>query len=161
MFDSPTLIYQENRDGTMITGKSWKPFNMEADMLYTVTSEKELEQACTDLQEAVNKRSFGVMAVHNLKETMTKKGVDFDRECRVFEVCNPHQAKKVLEQQMAISTALPCRISVYRDNDQVTLGTIKPTMMLQMFEAEGLASVAEEVEQVMVESMIEAAKPAR
>lgn len=127
-------------------------------MLYTVVSEKGLEQVCTDLQEAVSKRNFGVMAVHNLKETMAKKGVTFEQECRVFEVCNPHQAKKVLEQQMAISTALPCRISVYQDKDKVWLATIKPSMLLQLFEAEGLASVSEEVEQVMIACMNEAAK---
>ena len=126
-------------------------------MLYTVMSKKHLEQVCDDLQAAVIKRKFGVMTVHNLKETMARKGVDFDRECRVFEVCNPHQAKKVLNQDMAISTALPCRISVYPEGDQVKLATIKPSQMLNMFNVPDLSSVAEEVEQVMIASMDEAA----
>ena len=58
-------------------------------MLYTVESNKEMDRVCADLQEAVMKRKFGVMTVHNLKETMAKKGVAFARECRIFEVCNP------------------------------------------------------------------------
>jgi len=33
----------------------------------------------------------------------------------VYEVCNPDIAKKVLETKGAISTALPCRISVYSE----------------------------------------------
>jgi uncharacterized protein (DUF302 family) len=41
------------------------------------------------LQAAVQANHFGVMQVHNLKETMTKKGVDFAHECLVFEVCQP------------------------------------------------------------------------
>ena len=69
-------------------------------MLYTTEISKDLESVCQELQEAVTKRKFGVMSVHNLKETMAKKGVEFDQECRIFEVCNPHQAKKVLEQRM-------------------------------------------------------------
>lgn len=50
--------------------------------------------------------------VHNLKETTSKKGVGFARECLIFEVCQPQQAKKVLDENMSISTALPCRISI-------------------------------------------------
>jgi uncharacterized protein (DUF302 family) len=40
---------------------------------------------------------------------MAKKGVEFAHECLIFEVCQPQQAKKVLEQNMSVSTALPCR----------------------------------------------------
>lgn len=127
-------------------------------MLYTVTSDKDLEKVCEDLQEAVTSRKFGVMTVHNLKETMKKKGVDFERDCRIFEVCNPHQAKKVLTQRMEISTALPCRISVYTEGDKVTLSTIRPTMMLDMFGDEPeLKTVAQEVEETMVAIMDAAA----
>lgn len=127
-------------------------------MLYIVDTDKGMDQVCEDLQEAITKRKFGVIAIHNLQETMVKKGVDFDRGCRLYEVCNPHQAKRVLERNMAISTALPCRISIYEEGGKIKLATIKPTMMLQMFGDEGLQSVAEEVEKVMFESMDEAAK---
>jgi Domain of unknown function DUF302 len=34
-------------------------------------------------------------------------------------VCNPHQTKKVLEANLEISTALPCRISVYQEGEVV------------------------------------------
>jgi uncharacterized protein (DUF302 family) len=126
-------------------------------MVHTVESTRSLDDVCDALQEAVTRRKFGVMTVHNLKETMAKKGVEFDRNCRILEVCNPHQAKRVLESQMEISTALPCRISVYEEGGKVVLATIKPSMMLQMFGGEGLEDVAAEVEKVMVDSMAEAA----
>jgi uncharacterized protein (DUF302 family) len=42
-----------------------------------------------------------------------EEGVDFSRECLIFEVCQPQQAKKVLEENMSISTMRPCRISLY------------------------------------------------
>ncbi len=126
-------------------------------MLYTVKTDKDLESACGDLQEAVARHKFGVLHVHNLKETMAKKGVDFGPECRIFEVCNPHQAKKVLEQNLQISTALPCRIAVFEEEGTVKLSMIKPGMLLQMFEEPGLASVAAEVEEAIVAIMDEAA----
>lgn len=67
-------------------------------MLIKMESKKNLNQACQDLEKAVIANKFGVMAVHNLNESMAKKGVAFDRPCRIFEVCNPHQAKRVLEK---------------------------------------------------------------
>jgi len=126
-------------------------------MLYTVETEKDLDRACEDLQEAVARHKFGVLHVHNLKETMAKKGVEFDHECRIFEVCNPHQAKKVLEQRLEISTALPCRISAFVEDGKVKLSTIKPTMMLDMFGEAEMAGVAQEVEETIVAIMDEAA----
>jgi uncharacterized protein (DUF302 family) len=136
------------------------PFSLirkEGDMLYSVTTDKDLETVCGDLQEAVARHKFGVLHVHNLKETMARKGVEFGPQCRIFEVCNPHQAKKVLEQNLDISTALPCRISVFEEQGKVKLSTIKPTMMLQMFSEPGLAGVAGEVERTIVAIMDEAA----
>ena len=126
-------------------------------MLYNVISEKSLEQVCAGLEVAVPANKFGLLTIHNLKETMAKKGVEFDRECRVFEVCNPHQAKKVLEARMEISTALPCRISVYEEDGKVVLSTMKPSIMLGMFEVPELASVAAEVEESIVAIMQDAA----
>ena len=82
-------------------------------MLIKITTDESVTEAAAALKSAVEANHFGVMQVHNLKETMTKKGVDFSRECLIFEVCQPQQAKKVLDENMSVSTALPCRISIY------------------------------------------------
>jgi uncharacterized protein (DUF302 family) len=126
-------------------------------MLHVVESKKPLEQLTQDLEAAVTRHKFGVLGVHNLKETMAKKGVAFARECRIFEVCNPHQAKKVLEANLEISTALPCRISVYEEGGRTRLATIKPTAMIALYPNPELKSVAEEVEATLERIMAEAA----
>ena len=126
-------------------------------MLYTVETDKDLETVCTDLQAAVSRWKFGVLHIHRLKETMAQKGVDLEADCRIFEVCNPHQAKRVLSQRMEISTALPCRISVFQEGDKVKLSTIRPIAMIGMFGQGGLEEVAQEVEQALVGIMDEAA----
>ena len=110
-----------------------------------------------ELNSAVVNHKFGLMTVHNLKETMKKKGVEFERECRIFEVCNPHQAKKVLKKNMEISTALPCRISVYAEGGKVKLATLKHTALVSRFNAPDLQPVAREVEGTLIEIMEEAA----
>jgi uncharacterized protein (DUF302 family) len=126
-------------------------------MLVKVSTDKTVSEAAAALQAAVQANHFGVMQVHNLKETMAKKGVEFERECLIFEVCQPQQAKKVLDQNMSISTALPCRISIYEEDRKTILATLTPTVLLAMFNAPQLEGVAHEVEDTIVKIMKEAA----
>lgn len=128
-------------------------------MLIKYSTEKTVPEVVAALQLAVPDHHFGIMQVHNLKETMTKKGVEFTRECLVFEVCQPQQAKKVLEQDMSISTALPCRISVYQEGGKTVLATLKPTTLLEMFNAPQVAGTAQEVEDTIVAIMKQATSP--
>ncbi|MFQ5829881.1 MAG: DUF302 domain-containing protein [Candidatus Methylomirabilia bacterium] len=127
-------------------------------MLHVVGSNKPLDQVVMELETAVTRNKFGVLGVHDLKAKMAEKGVPFARECRIFEVCNPHQAKKVLEANLEISTALPCRISVYEEGGKTTLATIKPTTMLSLYPNPELKGVAQEVEEILFRIMDEAAK---
>jgi uncharacterized protein (DUF302 family) len=126
-------------------------------MLFKLPTDKSVTEAAAALHVAVQANHFGVMQVHNLQETMVKKGVEFARECLIFEVCQPQQAKKVLEQNMSVSTALPCRISIYEEGGRTILATLKPTVMLAMFQTPQLAGVAQEVEDTIFTIMKEAA----
>jgi len=81
-------------------------------MKYIVETPKSVEQAVRDLQAAVERHKFGVLHIHNLQETLKKKGVDFPNACQILEICNPHSAKEVLTEDMALNMALPCRVSV-------------------------------------------------
>ena len=126
-------------------------------MLFKISTDKTVTAAAAALQNAVQANHFGVMQMHNLKETMNKKGVEFNSECLIFEVCNPQQAKKVLEQDMSLSTALPCRISIYEEEGKTVLATLKPTILLAMFNLSQLAEVALDVENIIIKIMKEAA----
>lgn len=126
-------------------------------MLIKFSTDKSVSDAAAALQTAVQANQFGVMQVHNLKETMAKKGVEFVHECLIFEVCQPQQAKKVLDHNMSVSTALPCRISIYEEGGKTMLATLKPTALLAMFNAPQLEAVAQEVENTILKIMKEAA----
>jgi uncharacterized protein (DUF302 family) len=127
-------------------------------MLFKLSTDKSVSEAAAALQAAVQANRFGVMQVHNLKETMAKKGVDFGRECLIFEVCQPQQAKKVLEENMSISTMLPCRISLYEEGGKTILASLKPTALLGAFNVPQLERVAQEVEESIIKIMNETAK---
>jgi len=113
-------------------------------------TEGPIERVVERLEKAAAENQFGVLGIHDLKGKMAAKGVDFACECRIVEVCNPHKAKKVLEENMSISTALPCRISVYEEGDTVKVATIRPTMLLNLFDSSELQGVAREVEDTLI-----------
>ncbi len=55
----------------------------------------------------IPEHAFGVMQIHNVRWNLAKKGVGFDREVRIFEVCHPPRAKQALETDILISAVLP------------------------------------------------------
>ena len=116
-------------------------------MYYIATTSKSVADAAHDLEAAVSKHGFGVLHVYDLKDTLTRKGYPLAAECRIFEVCNPEQASQVLQRDMRLNAALPCRISVFEDGGTTKIGTIRPTAMLGMLSPDpGLATVAANVE---------------
>lgn len=129
-----------------------------ASVIITVDSDKPLDRVCEALPQACADHRFGVMAVHDLKAKMKEKGVEFASECRVFEVCNPQAAKRVLEAEPMIGAALPCRIAVFpAGNGKTRLATIRPTALTALFSAKGLQPVAAEIEQTLEAIMNDAA----
>ena len=126
-------------------------------MYYTVESSKPFEQAATDLDAAVKKHGFGVLHIHDLGNTLRSKGIAFDEQCRVFEVCNPAQAAKVLAADMRLNMALPCRISVFTQSGKTMIGLMKPVEMLAALSNDPvLLQVAKEVEASTIRMVDEA-----
>lgn len=127
-------------------------------MYYIVESSKSFEQASTDLEAAVKANGFGVLHIHDLGNTLRSKGVAFTEQCRVFEVCNPVQAAKVMASDMRLNMALPCRISVYTEEGATRIGLIKPGPMLASLSSDpALAAVAEDVQKKTI-AMVDTAK---
>jgi len=126
-------------------------------MYYIVETTKSFEQASADLDAAVKRHEFGVLHVHDLGATLRSKGIAFEEQCRVFEVCNPAQAAKVLSTDMRLNMALPCRISVFTEKGKTKLGMITPVKMLASLSQDpALLEVAKEVEEKTIQMVDEA-----
>ena len=126
-------------------------------MYYTVETGKSFEQAAIDLEASVKRLGFGVMHVHDLGATLRSKGVPFENQCKVFEVCNPQQAEKVLAIDMRLNMALPCRISVFTEKGNTMIGLIKPMKMLAALSQDpALLQIAKEVEEKTIQMVDEA-----
>jgi uncharacterized protein (DUF302 family) len=116
-------------------------------MYYIVDTEKSFDQASVDLESSVVRHGFGVLHVHDLGDTLRRKGIAFDEQCRIFEVCNPGQAARVLASDMRLNMALPCRISVFTEGGKTKIGLIRPAQMLSALSQDAaLREVAGQVE---------------
>lgn len=126
-------------------------------MYYIVETSKSFNQAATDLESAIIRNNFGLLHVHDLATTLRNKGIVLDEECKVFEVCNPAQAAKVLSIDMRLNMALPCRISVFTENGKTKIGLIKPVQMLSALSQDAaLTQVAKDVEEKTIKMVDEA-----
>lgn len=126
-------------------------------MIHVIETHKPVREAEKDFSSAAMRHKFGVLGVHDLRQKMNEKGVAFERDCLVVEVCNPGQAQQALTGAMAVSTALPCRVSIYTEDGKTKLATLKPTALLELFGVPGLGPVAADVERELFAAMQEAA----
>lgn len=83
--------------------------------------------------------------------------MDFPNQCQILEICNPQKAKEVLEDDMDMNMALPCRVSVYTDRGKTKIGMIKPTALLaSLSQSKSLKKVAEDVEEKIIQMIADA-----
>ncbi len=124
-------------------------------MLHIVESTRSVAEIEERFPKVTAAHKFGVLGQHDLRRKLKEKGIPFDRECTVFEICSPLNAKAVLEADMAISTALPCRVSVYSEGGLTKIATLSPTRLLRVFGHPELAPAAAEVEKTIYAIMDE------
>ena len=99
-------------------------------MVYIVESNKSFYEATFDLGPIVQRLGFVILHIHDLSETLRRKGVELDEDCQVFEICNYRLVEKMLAIDMRLSLSLPWRISVFTENGATKIGLIQPESML-------------------------------
>lgn len=113
---------------------------------YEVKTEKNFEEALESLKESLGKHNFGVLWELNFKDKLQEKGLDFDRNFKILEVCNPKQAQEVLNKNIEVGYFLPCKMVVYEDKDSVIMGMVNPTAFIGMMDDAELSTIAIQVE---------------
>lgn len=126
-------------------------------MTYSKHSSRSPEEVERRLADAAARHKFGILHVHDLKQTLEAKGIHLGSECRVYDICNPQAASKALGTDMRVSTVLPCRVSVFSEGGGCTIAAVRPTSMLEATGLKGVAALAEEVEREVLAIIDEAA----
>ncbi|UOQ91528.1 DUF302 domain-containing protein [Halobacillus shinanisalinarum] len=124
---------------------------------YTVEANQTVEESVKVLEEVLREEKFGVLWDFDIKDTLEKKGFDYDQNYRVLEVCNPEAAKEVLTQNFMVGYFLPCKIVVYEDQGKTKIGMPKPTTLIELTGDESLKAFAEDIESKLVACMDKAA----
>jgi uncharacterized protein (DUF302 family) len=126
-------------------------------VLYIVESDKSFYEVTVDLEAVIPRLGFVTLQVCDLSETLRRKGIELDDECKVFDICNYRQMEKLLAIDLRLSMALPWRISVFTENGATKIGVIRPEVLLPAL-AEGveLPPTVREIEEKMRQIVDEA-----
>lgn len=123
---------------------------------YKKKTDKTFAEATDDLKKSLLDYKFGVLWELNFKDKLAEKGLSFDKNFKILEVCNPPQAKQILEKNIEVGYFLPCKIVVYEDNSSVFIGMLRPTQLIDMAGDDELTNIAANVENEL-KSAIESA----
>lgn len=115
-------------------------------LVYEMKTDQTIDQAITSLEVSLKEVSFGILWKLNFKETLEGKGLDFKENYVALEVCNPMQAKKILELNSQAGYVLPCKMIVREEEGQTYIGMTSPKALIGMFNNAELDKIAQEVE---------------
>jgi uncharacterized protein (DUF302 family) len=120
---------------------------------YTVETNKGIDEAITSLEASLKEEKFGVLWNFDLKDKLNEKGLDFEKEFKVLEICNPKEAQRVLNENVMAGYFLPCKMVVYQDEDKTKIGMPKPTSLTQMVEDDTIQAMASDIEKRLMHCM--------
>ena len=126
------------------------------DFHYSVVTDKTIDAAIQSLEETLKANKFGILWQMNIPEKLQEKGVEFDMPFRILEVCNPHEAKRVLTQNPMVGYFLPCKIVVYELAGKTHIGMPRPSVLMNIIDDPTLATLAQNVEASLKKSIDDA-----
>lgn len=117
---------------------------------YEVETKKSFEEALESVIKSLEEQKFGVLWKLNFKDKLKEKGIEFENNFMILEVCNPHKAKEVLSKHLDVGYFLPCKLVVYEEKGTVKIGMISPDKLIGLLNHEDLSETAKEVQKIMV-----------
>lgn len=109
---------------------------------------------------ALRHQGLGVLGEIDMQGTLAKKlGVGF-RRYRIFSVCHPSSAYRVLNQDLDVGVLLPCNLAVYEDDrgDSI-VAAVDPLEVIAKLTADShIREVAMEIRERLVRVIEEIAR---
>lgn len=117
---------------------------------YTKETNLTVAESVQALGDVLKEEQFGVLWDLDMKQTLENKGLAYNHQYRVLEVCNPPAAQQVLSSNPMVGYFLPCKIVVYEDQGQTKIGMPRPTVLIGLVEDDHLTEIAEDIEQRLI-----------
>lgn len=118
-------------------------------IVYEKKTEKSLDEALAAVKENLQAHSFGVLFELNFKDKLAEKGLELADDYFVLEVCNPGEAKKVLEQNIHAGYVLPCKMVVRTEGKDTYIGMTSATALMSLYDEPELVDFAEGIEDTL------------
>lgn len=119
-------------------------------MQYMEISNKSVQEVVDSIKAVASKYKFGVLHVHNITQTLKSKGIEFEKECQILDICNPLIANKFLSEDMSLSIIMPCKISVYSENGETIVAMNSLVQLVDDINPD-LIELAQEVQEQLLE----------
>lgn len=120
--------------------------------LYRLKSEKPFTKVVANLEKNAPENQFRVLVVHDVQATLAEKG--FERgPLKIIEVCNAGFAHKALGATPDVALFMPCRITIYTENNETIVNLGRPSLIAELMPSAGLNELAEDVEKRLIEIM--------
>ncbi|ARK30666.1 DUF302 domain-containing protein [Halalkalibacter krulwichiae] len=120
---------------------------------YTIETSNTMEDTIEKLKATLMEEKFGVLWEFDIQAKLQEKGLEFNEPYKVLEVCNPHEAKRVLDKNKMVGYFLPCKIVVYTDQGKTKIGMPKPSALIQNVNDEKLNEIALDIEKRLMSAI--------
>ena len=122
---------------------------------YRIETDRRFDDVVENIQKQTAEHKFRVQAVHDVQATLAEKG--FERgPLKIIEVCNAGFAHQALNKNVGVSIFMPCRYSVFTENDKTVVILGRPGMIAEMMPEANLTELATGVEDTLKSIMHEA-----
>ncbi|MDT8436286.1 MAG: DUF302 domain-containing protein [Gemmatimonadota bacterium] len=105
------------------------------------------------VEVALKEEGFGILTRIDVRATLKEK-LDLDfRPYEILGACNPALAHRALSADDTIGVMLPCNVVVAESDGGIEVAIARPSEMLRVADAQGLAAVADEAEERLARAL--------
>ena len=123
-------------------------------LAYTKSSKQSFETVAANLEKNSADNQFRVLAIHNVQETLAEKGFEYG-PLTIIEVCNAGFAHQALQKDVDVAMFMPCKFTVYTENDKTMVTLARPTMIADLLPGRGLEKLAQSVETTLMNVLVD------
>jgi len=122
-------------------------------LLEDQASYDDFDTAVAELEKSILEHGWKIPKVHDLQMSMKGFGKEV-KPVKVFEICEPNHAEKILRQEgeRIVASMMPCRIAVYEKEGKVFVSRMNSGLMASMMDGvipEVMSQASKENEEIL------------
>ncbi len=106
-------------------------------LIEDVSKYDDFDKTVEVFEQSVKDHGWKIPATHDLQKSMAKFGKEPIKAVKVFELCHPNHAYKILakDNERIVSSLMPCRVAIYERSDgKVYISRMNSGLMASMMD---------------------------